>query len=88
MTCFVIDALRRVFVLSTVSFSVDFHIDILDDKIRIRFDKSSDQIMFINMIWIIEYVIFAINFDIASSSKIFNTFLFCLSIHCNANINQ
>ena len=66
--------------------------------------ESSDQILFVSMLQIlnlkyfihffivkyigIESVIFAINLNITSSSKVFITFNFVCSIDCIANPNQ
>ena len=83
--CFVVDLLRRVVMLSTISFFIVFTLAIQ----MVNFDptESLDQIMFVSMLqiwnlryfrqcWIIKCVglkliLFAINMDVASSSKVF-----------------
>ena len=88
VVCFVVDLLHRVVVLSTVSFLMVFVLAVHMTKYDLI--ESSNQIMFVSMLqiwnlryfrhyWIIkcvglELIIFVINMDVASSSKVLSIF--------------
>ena len=100
--CFVVDLLRLVVVLPTVSFFVVFVLTVQMEKFNST--RSSDRILFVNMLqiwkfkyfrhcWIIKCVdlkpiLFVINMDVASSSKVFNTLDYVFLSIVFANLNQ